>query len=228
MENVGEDFQIKYLEPALMKHSFLWKSLSDTQRMEKVKTYFKYTIIRHPLEKLLSAYLDKIKPPLNSGPAKWVENLKIAILQRFQSEEYKRWSKSRSYPLNISFPVYVRWITETKEENLNEHFVPVISSIYPCRIKYDFYGNFKQLSTDMGMVIDKLQAPHEYFSGSSYHRSGKETMDFLQSFYSQLDQDLKRKLFHILYQDLDFYYHLYPEERTSHCELLDIDELIPL
>ncbi len=225
--HIDEDFQLKYLESAIMKTSFLNGKLTDNERREMARTYYKYTIIRHPLERMVSAYKDKIEPPLVPNKKTWLDEIKLRIVQRFQAEEHKKWrDSSYSFPLTISFHVFARWVVESRDEVLNEHFVPITKSIYPCRIKYDFYGNFKQLVTDMRLIIDKFQAPHEYFQEQGYHSPGQGTQELLKSYFSRLDQDMKLKVFHEFYQDLDFYYHLYPEERTSHCQLLGIDELV--
>lgn len=224
VQHPHEDFQIKYLDPVLKTVSFLKASLTDKERLYKVKNYFKYTFIRNPLERLLSAYLDKVKQKTQKG---WEDEIKAGILKKYQIEEFQRWKKyGHSYNPQVSFPAYVHWIVDARDENLDQHFSPTVLNIYPCRIKYDFYGNFKQMNIDMRMVINKLQAPPEYFQNASYHHSERETIELLEGYYSQLDQGLKHQLFHKMYHDLDFYYHLYPEERTSHCKLLETDEVI--
>ncbi len=76
------------------------------------------------------------------------------------------------------------------------------------------------------MIIKKLDAPMEYYPNASYHDPSHQTGSLLEQYYSQLSTEVKHALFRDLYQELDFYYHLYPEERTSHCEVLETDELI--
>lgn len=46
----------------------------------------------------------------------------------------------------------------------------------------------------------------------------------LYNYYSQLSLNLKRKLFKKWRMELDFYYHLYPEERNGHKVFLDVNE----
>ena len=219
--------EIKYLEPGIMRASFLTNRITDQQRREMVATYYKFTIIRNPLERLVSAYRDKIEPPLDYRLNNWLRELTENIVGRYRRDELERWKASRgSFTIGISFEEYIQWVIETPNNELNEHFAPIINNIHPCSIKYDFYGNFKQLGLEVSMIIEKLQAPREYFRNESYYQHGLETTNYVKEYYSQLSLELKHKLFHDFYQELDFYYHLYPEERRSHVELLEVKELI--
>lgn len=192
---------------------------SRYERTKKLKEYYKYTFIRNPLERLVSAYRNKIAPPKQYLKERWVTGVKQGIMTTSGVQE---WSKDS----NVTFTQYIRWVIATPNNHLNKHIAPVIENIYPCRVRYNFYGNFKQLTNDMHMVIKRLQAPMEYFWNTSYYEAGSQTDQMLDHHYSQLDMELKHNLFRDFYQELDFYYHLYPEERDSHCELLDVSELI--
>ncbi len=215
------------MDPAIEKTSFLRHVLSDMERKHIVKTYYKYTIVRHPLERMVSGYRDKIEPPLVHGRNISMDRMQLPIVERFQADEYKQWQQSGfSFPMKIPFHVYARWVIEIRDMYLNEHFEPVIANIYPCRIKYDFYGNFKQLVTDMRAIADKFHVPHDYIMEHGYHHPGEKTQELVQSYFTLLDEDMRRKVFQEFYQDLDFYYHLYPEERNSHCQMLGIDDLV--
>ncbi len=224
---IDRDFEIKHMDPARWKTSFLRHALSDMERKHMLKTYYKFTIVRHPLERMVSGYRHLIEPPLVHGRNTSKDWIQQHMVEQFQADEYKQWQQSGfSFPMKIPFHVYARWIIETRDVNLNEHFGPFINRIYPCIIKYDFYGNFKQLVTDMQVIADKFHVPHEYIAEQGYHRPGEETQELMQSYFSLLDEDMRRKVFQEFYQDLDFYYHLYPEDRNSHCQMLGINDLV--
>jgi len=55
-------------------------------------------------------------------------------------------------------------------------------------------------------------------------KPGKETVTLLAE-YSMVSNKLKKALFKDFYQEFDFYYHLFPEDRNSHISLLGITEL---
>ena len=149
---------------ATHKASFTNASLTDIQRMEKVKSYFKFAFVRNPLERLVSGYNSKIVlPPLNYNDSGSM-TVKEPLLRRYRSEELQRWKASHgSFYITISFSEYIQWVVDTRNEELNEHFAPVIDIIYPCRIKYDFYGNFKQFGEDVAKIMEKFHMTSDYF-----------------------------------------------------------------
>ena len=124
--------------------------------------------------------------------------------------------------LTVDFQSYVRWIIDSPNETLEPHFRPMIHFIHPCSVTYDFYGNFKHYSSDMHKVMDKFSIPRELFEDEGYYESGQNTSSVLASYYSTLSPKLKEALFEDFYTELDFYYHLFPEEKESHVRLLDV------
>ena len=217
----------KYLGPGVQKASFLNGSLTDSDRIHKIKTYYKFIIVRNPLERLLSAFLNKIAPPLEYRRLDTFEMHKRSILEKYRLQDLERWSKDNGrYKLQVSFSDYIRWIIDSDNALLNEHFAPIIDDAHPCQIRYHFYGNFKMYNSDVAHIMQKINVSTDYFWDRSVHQPGHETKDYLQHYYSQLTKELKENLFEDLYQELDFYYHLYPEEKASHVNLLDITRLI--
>ena len=218
----------KYLTPMIKIASFLNTSLTDEQRIHRMMTYYKFIFVRNPLERLLSAFLNKMADPLDFH-IKWdtFENHKKDILRNYRPQDLKRWSQCRgNFTLKVTFIEYIRWVIDSDSALLNEHFAPIINDAYPCQIRYHFYGNFKMYSSDMAQIMRKLNVSTEYFWDQSEHKPGHETKDYLQYYYSQLSEELKQRLLEDFHQEFDFYYHLYPEERTSHVELLNVTSLI--
>ncbi len=153
---------------------------------------------------------------------------KLKILRKVGNvEELKRWqSGNRSIELWLTFPQYIQWVVDSNNSLLNQHFGPQTEVIYTCRIVYDFYGNFKQIGKDMAMIIKKIDVPMKYYPNTSYHDPSHQTGSLVEEYYSQLSTELKHALFRDFYQELVFYYHLYPKESTRHCQLLETDELM--
>lgn len=69
--------------------------------------------------------------------------------------------------------------------------------------------------------MDKFQVPSEYFYDESYYNTkAEETRSLLEEYYSTVSSELKAALCRDFHAELDFYYHLFPEERESHIDLL--------
>ena len=220
----------QYLAPGIQKASFLNSSLTDVERHHKVESYFKFVIIRNPLERLLSAFRDKIEKPLtfDEPVLSKFEKYKREILKQYRNRDLIVWLKQQgNFSLNVTFSEYIQWIVEFGNyPSTNEHFAPITTNSHPCRIKYNFYGNFKVYNSDMAKMSGALNVSFEYFYDKSWHDPATETKAVMESYYMQVEQQLKLQLFQYLTPELDFYYHLCPEERTSHVHVLQINESI--
>ena len=198
--------------------------------------YFKMTIVRAPLNRLVSAYRDKLARPLHrptddkiaaATPTEQYENdMRLSIFKTVHPQKYKEWLKNDELEYEISFTDFIQHIISIPNIKLNHHYVPVINICAPCVMKYDYYGNFENYYNDAQILVSKLGAKPEYLSGESHAHN--RTTDLVKQHYSQLSQDLKEQLFKKWYPELEFYYHLYPEERDSHKVLLNIDDDIPI
>ena len=196
--------------------------LSDSARKQRLDTYFKYIFIRNPMERVVSAYLDKIAKPLNKSSIKYntEERFKASIIKKWRPEDYRAWLKDDRaiYP---TFSEYIDYINFIDLRKTNKHFKPIVYLCLPCIINYNFYGNFKLLPDDAKEVLDHFNLNSSYYDYSSFisHKSYK-TSDVVTKYFSQLTTGQKKELFHTYTDELDFYYSLYPEETDSHLDLL--------
>ena len=53
-----------YLEPALQHASFLNKTLTIKEKLQRINDYYKFIIVRNPFERLLSGYRNKVEKPI--------------------------------------------------------------------------------------------------------------------------------------------------------------------
>ena len=214
-----------FLDRALRKRSFTNANLTISLKKMMIQDYYKTMFVRNPLERLLSAYRNKIEPPLNTLSTRFPNYLKREILETYQPLQYQAWLKSNaSYGLNVSFPDFVRYLIDTPNTELNPHLRPQVHICHPCRIRYSFYGNFKTISDDAAMVMQRVQAKPEYYPDRSLHSHATQTKNYLHQYFSQLSVELSNSLFEDWLEELDFYYHLYPEEKDSHKDILGVDK----
>ena len=219
-----------YLTPYLEEMSFRRKSLNDSERRSKLRHYFKFMIVRNPLERLVSAFRDKIMKPVSysvlltyphGSTQRIFDDVKLEILQKYNSDLYHTWiACGGAFPLKVSFTNYLKWVAEKEWKGMNEHFLPTIGNCNPCRVRYDFYGNFKTLNADMFHMTEKLGVDYSFFNSNPIHRN---TSDYLEYFYSQVPDNIKLKLLKRMAPDIDFYYHLYPEDIDTHVKVLGVN-----
>ena len=221
------EFIINLCQIGVQRASFLNYSLTESQRLDKVKNYWKFMIVRNPLERLLSAFINKISSPLknSSNVMDTFELHKISIMEKYHPEKLKQWEHGRqAEKVQLDFETYLQWIIDTPNHKLNEHFAPIVELAQPCRIRYHFYGNFKLYSSDMKAIIAKLGAPQEWYINRSNHKQGRETSGKMISFYSTVRREVKEQLIQDFSDDLEFYYTLYPEEKDSMNVILGLNK----
>jgi hypothetical protein len=204
----------KKMEQALLKTTFLDVNLTDSDKLSMMSDYSRFTIVRHPLERLLSAYRDKLEKPLLKviKPFDYFEHLKHIIMDYYHHNKYMEWNThkySASYDINVSFATYVRWIVENSTTIINEHFISQYQNCEPCRFDYHFYGNFRNFTEDATSILKQFGTRFKLIQ-PSYYTKGKETSTLLFDYYSRVPLALRRKLYLVMNLEFDFYHHLYP------------------
>lgn len=199
--------------------------MTDSDRLKKIAKYWKFTILRHPLERLVSAFRNKLEAPVHfSGIySETFEMHKRTILERYAPRKLQAWMNANGdYDLRVEFEQYIRWVIDMPNEKLNEHFAPMTLLSQPCRLRYHFYGNFKRLSSEMNLIMQRYDIPKEYFYDHS--RSGQDTSAIVEKYYSTVSVKLRTALLKDYRSDLEFYYRLFPEDYGSHFKMLGLNE----
>ena len=189
--------------------------LSPAQRNYRLNNYFKFVVVRNPLERLLSAYRNKILR--NEAEALLFKRLSADVVRKYRRPDPST-SNSTTNSQHPTFPEFIDYINSQSVNELDDHFQPISDICHPCFIKYHFYANFKLLNYDVDNIFHLLDIPMSYFSNQVEHQQSP-TLDLLPMYYSQLSLWQKSELFSKLQFELDFYYALYPEDKKKHKKL---------
>ena len=210
--------------PAIRRASLQNNSLDDSTRLNMIRDYYKFVIIRHPLERLVSGFRNKIEPPFNDMSVRFPNYIKLTILQRYRKTEFERWMDSKTkYNLSVTFEEFVLYYVNSDLTKINPHLKPVIHTCHPCRVRYNFYGNFRTYGQDALMAMRRLNIDSRFYRNKSLHSSSQQTSSYLGHYYDRLSDALKVRLYSKLCQELEFYYMLYPRERDSHIAILGVE-----
>lgn len=220
--NRRQDLVELKLERALMKYSFLNSNLTDNDRIKRTSKYSKFVIFRHPLDRLVSAYRDKLGAPLIKSMSRYnyFEELKHTILLKYHPNAYQMWKTSDiDQKLYVPFSTFVRWLVDTSESSMNEHFQTQFTITQPCVVRYNFYGDFRKFAKDGLQILNQFTSEL-----SSYRKEGSHkytmTRSLLHLYYTQLDRQLKGALWKRWSMEFEFFHLLYPSERTLTEKLL--------
>ena len=207
---------------------------NEHQRRFSLTNYFKFVMCRNPLDRLISAFRSKVARYSLSGLKNDTPHynwLRKAILMQTHPQQYSEFLHQHGLqPVNISFKDFVDyWVDLPKEIKFDEHFCSVFSLSQPCRIRYHFYGNFKHFEVDSSVLRDKIQAKPQFLRKGYYaNNMAVSTEALAPKLFAELDTWQKQKLLQVLAQDLDFYYHIFPEEKDIHKSLLSTNLDLPM
>ena len=193
-------------------------------RLTMIQDYYKFVMIRHPLERLVSGFRNKIEPPFSDMSVRFPNYIKMTILQRYRSTEFEKWRDSKTkYNLSVTFEEFILYYVNSDLTTINPHLKPIIHTCHPCRVRYNFYGNFQMYSQDAQMAMKRLSINSDFYRNKSLHLSSQRTSNYFRQYYGRLSDVLKVRLYWKLREELEFYYALYPRERNSHISILGVE-----
>ncbi|XP_066963476.1 carbohydrate sulfotransferase 11-like [Macrobrachium rosenbergii] len=122
---------------------------------EMLANYKKFMFVRHPFDRVLSAYKDKLEHEDKESSYNFHKEIGAKILNK-----YRRPGRNYSGD-DVSFSEFIRFISEPGRgtfEQRNEHWLSVHEICNPCAVKYDFIGKYESLKEDVHYVLEWLGA----------------------------------------------------------------------
>ncbi len=113
-------------------HLYFLNNLTPSERDQRLRNYFKFTVVRHPLDRLLSAYRDKV---LQENT-----HLVIRILEQVRPGFHVQ---SNNVSLlapedRPSLAEFLGWlVSPAGQKHDNYHFQPYWGIIHPCSTHWD-------------------------------------------------------------------------------------------
>ncbi|XP_069947891.1 carbohydrate sulfotransferase 14-like [Cherax quadricarinatus] len=172
---------------AVHSHPYLWSlyhpRFEDT-RADMLASYRKMIIVRHPLERVISTYRDKLEGYTGRERVNFRKYMKERIEEKF----------GLSSPGDlVSFVDFVRFIVEQDNEELvqlDPHWRSIHQLCNPCAIEYDFIGKFERLREDSTSVLRWLGSEGEMLLPQEMYPTSAS--NFTAHYLGLLHTDLKQ------------------------------------
>lgn len=131
----------------------------------KLKEYYKFMFVREPLTRLVSAYKDKFL--LNNTSFHKSYGRKIV-------KSVRKNAPANSKGNDVSLKEFLQYITESRVEDMNEHWMPFYELCQPCAVSYDFIGSFENLEPDANQVLEELNVNEQvsFPKQQKYYQAG--------------------------------------------------------
>jgi len=125
------------------------EKLPEAKRNFVFETYFTFLFVREPMERLLSAYRDKLLEHR-------YYRIDREIVLRYRPQDYKP-SKTR---YNTTFAEFVKYVLDQRAAGrvLDRHWIPQSELCRVCKYRYDFIGHQETLHSDANFIVEKLKS----------------------------------------------------------------------
>ena len=160
------------------------RSYNDTEIEIRLRTYFKFMTIRHPLVRILSVYRDK----LESQNSYYRARLGRAIEHAVGGVPYEETTGD-----NVSFEQFVTYLIRGSPHEYEHHMRPVTFLCYPCEIHYDYVVRLETSYADYLQVFYKLRNGRDakqYVLESMLHVKAETDKQRVIDYYSHIPTEL--------------------------------------
>ncbi|XP_077983215.1 carbohydrate sulfotransferase 11-like [Glandiceps talaboti] len=189
---------------------FLTK-LQIMERTRRLETYFKFIFVRHPFERILSAFRDKFEStaswdlyfPKTYGPQ---------IIQRYRTGSNRTLNTSQ---MNIQFREFIQFIIDSgpRTSAFDHHWRPIYQLCSVCDIAYDLIGKFENLDKEALYVLKRAGVNGNVsFPHSDVHSTNTSNADILHRYYSTIPENNMRRLYELYQPDFELFGYPFPEK----------------
>ncbi|CAK8681552.1 unnamed protein product [Clavelina lepadiformis] len=174
----------------ISRTKYLRKGMPDIVQREN---YLKVILVRHPYERLVSSYNNKIRFPYNDQFLKYSEKMKELYGNSSQNSEAK------SAPL---FEEFVKYVSDGRNQGYKNggemHWNTYTSLCNPCHVEYDVILHLETIKDDVRYLLELVGAHEDNGFSSGYSKSGQsktEQKNYVEEYFKQLIPSLRHKLY---------------------------------
>ncbi|XP_031843826.2 carbohydrate sulfotransferase 11 [Nomia melanderi] len=174
-------------------------TLPEIERM--LTTYDKLIVVRHPMERLLSAYRNKLEAKHEKSSMYFQSRFGRKIIKRYRQNATEHSLKNGD---DVTFPEFVEFVTDdSSNETRNEHWNPIYELCQPCLVNYNLVSKYESLVEDATEVLERMGVESVNFPGKP--ANSEPTSKKLEKYYSTLTYKQLRKLADLYKLDLKLF-----------------------
>ncbi|XP_050475922.1 carbohydrate sulfotransferase 11 isoform X2 [Bombus huntii] len=161
-------------------------------------TYDKLIVVRHPLERLLSAYRNKLEAKHEKSSRYFQTRFGKKIIRRYRQNATVESLRNGD---DVTFREFVQFVTDdSSNETRNEHWKPIYELCHPCLVNYNLVSKYESLVEDATEVLERMGVESVNFPTKPVN--SEPTAKKLEKYYSTLTYKQLRKLADLYKLDL--------------------------
>lgn len=181
-------------EPWFFKRLSEYSMEEITQRLT-TRFYRKFTFVRHPFSRILSAYLDKF-----DGRNTVVADYYMRWYGRYMLKTYQGGKPSQTDPnYKVAWHSFLEYLRDINVTALNEHWERQFSLCHPCHVKFDFVGKLEDAEHEAPYMLDRFRLSGtpgvEYMEGYNSESDAERTVKFFENVEGDILQSLYQKYY---------------------------------
>ncbi|XP_047487610.1 carbohydrate sulfotransferase 11-like [Penaeus chinensis] len=162
-----------------------YPKMSSSTMKKTLKKSYKFMVTRHPFERLLSAYRDKLESyerdlMFRNGYYNTMYGKYIVKVYRDDSDVTL---SNRTEP---TWQEFVKYLINTPSSKFDEHWRPIYALCSPCVIKYNVIAKMETFSEDTQFIINQLGLEDRLHVEWIHKTSDTRTSDIATAYFSQL------------------------------------------
>uniref|UniRef100_A0A182RBE1 Carbohydrate sulfotransferase n=1 Tax=Anopheles funestus TaxID=62324 RepID=A0A182RBE1_ANOFN len=189
------EYEIMHIDNLFLARKFYPKENRLTL-MQSMKDSFSFIIVRHPFERLMSAFEDRLV------------SMKNAYYSRVSQAIYKRY-----HPMGkgtISFRDFVQYIIDDVRYNngtiaLDIHWCPINNLCTPCFARYDYIIKLETYQQDVETMIKQANLQGIVKLAQINHVRKDSVQTLAMKYFSQLTQEQMDRLYNIYEMDFELF-----------------------
>lgn len=128
-------------------------NFTEAEREERLKSYKKFVFVRNPLDRLISAYKNKLSKKFSYSPY-FQKRFGRFIAQKYRKNPSKNATKLGN---DVTITEFFRYLADPNNyDKFNEHWTPQVDLCQPCSIHYDFIGHYEDIDREANYVIENF------------------------------------------------------------------------
>ena len=195
---------LMYDEPNTTRVRYLYHNRNTLSKEEveyRLKNYFKFMVVRHPFDRLLSAYSEKF----NTSEVD-LANKYANVLHKHFVSELKIDSNGTAQP---SFAQFLYLVLTEPVTFRDSHWLNYNEYCHPCLIPYDHVVYMETFQDDIDIILDHFVDSNgsrpELPVNFHLRRAHKDRLQDTSAYFKKIDQKIIDKLLSVYHQDFEVF-----------------------
>ncbi|KAI9553080.1 hypothetical protein GHT06_020971 [Daphnia sinensis] len=170
---------------------------------ERVGNYTKLMFVRHPYERLVSAYESKFGSTIINN--RYQRRIGAKIIRKYRKNPTPIALEKCD---DVTFPEFVNYVIDEWKLNkklVDVHWLPAIDLCLPCSIEYDFIGKVETLEQDVSFLLEKLNETDLIPSFQAKQKAPQTTQSVWRQKMKQLSKQQIKDLTRIYAADFQIF-----------------------